>query len=589
MCLEMGGRKPTVSLCIYAMTVLSLVIVSCTDEGINTQSEDRLSIRDITPTSQTREAPQSPIARPTQPPTATPMPIERPYLNPILGGVLTVASVADIPHRDIHQESQYALASLGPGISYSRLTKVETGQNIEKHSLAIICDLCKTWTMKDDFSYEFHIRDDVYWHPSRDMRKRRLSAADLEYSYNRIMSEEWAKSSLYQDKGIEQFTSPSEYILNVKTRFLDNDALLSLADASSKIVAHEIVDKYGDLKNSPVVGTGPWLWESTSSGVGSEFEANPDYFEPGIPYLDHLVIKSLPNNDSTQDGWQKHAAALESGLVDMIMMNALEMNQWDPNLQAYKVYQSNNATKKIALGINVQSEPLNDLAIRTAILKALDPWDYMDIVWNGTGSSNIGIPIYSPNYGISETEIRTEYFANPGQARDLIKDLPTDFPSEISLTVADFDDDHLQLALRISEDLTDVGFNIETRSIHPSQYWEQLLNPLKTYQLILGSLPPIQTTNSFLTGVLHSRGLFNISDHRDGTLDLMIEQQISELSEEIRIQRLSDIEKHILENRYMFTPINAPSYWIYADTIENFYPTNAIGEYNHWAHVWIDN
>ena len=589
----MGGRKPTVSLCIYAMTIFSLVIVSCTDGGINTQPEDRLTIRDITATIPVPEDTQSPTARPTEqptePPTAKPIPIESPYLNPILGGVLTVASVADIPHRDIHQESQYALASLGPGISYSRLIKVETGENIERHSLTLICDLCKTWTMKDDFSYEFHIRDDVYWHPNRDMRKRRLSAADLEYSFNRIMTEGWAKSSLYQDKGIDQFTSPSAYILNVKTRFLDNDALLSLADASSKIVAHEIVDKYGDLKNSPVVGTGPWIWENTSSGVGSEFKANPDYFDPDIPYLDHLVIKNLPTNHSTEYGWQKHAAALESGLVDMIMMNALEMKQWDPDLQAYKVYQSNNATKKIALGINVQSKPLNDLTVRTAILKALDPWDYMDIVWNETGSSTIGIPIYSPNYNISEAEIRTEYFANPGQARDLIKDLPNDFPLQISLTVAEFDDDHLQLALRIAEDLTSVGFNIETRSIHPSQYWEQILNPLKPYQLILGSLPPIQTTNSFLPGVLHSRGMINISDHRDGTLDLMIEEQISELNEEIRIQRLSDIQKHILENRYMFTPINSPSYWIYTDTIENFYPTNAIGEYSHWPHVWIDN
>ncbi len=249
MCLEMGGRKPTVSLYIYAMTILSLVIVSCTNGEKNIQSEERLTIGDITATipapkdtQSTREPPTGP---PTEPPTAKPIPIASPYLNPILGGVLTVASVADTPHRDIHQESQYALASLGPGISYSRLMKVQTGENIEKHSLTLICDLCKTWTMKDDFSYEFHIRDDVYWHPNRDMRKRRLSAADLEYSFNRIMTEGWAKASLYQDKGIDQFTSPSAYILNVKTRFLDNDALLSLADASSKIVAHEIVDKYG--------------------------------------------------------------------------------------------------------------------------------------------------------------------------------------------------------------------------------------------------------------------------------------------------------------------------------------------------------
>ncbi len=589
----MHARKPIVSLYVYALTIMSLVIVSCSNGEINTQSskDKGLTTRSYTSSVLRPTTTKSPTAHTTTLSTATPKPIptEHSDFNPIQGGVLTIASIAEIPHRDIHQESQYALSSLGPGISYSRLLKIETGPNIEKHSLNLICDLCKTWTMKDDFSYEFQIRDDVYWHPNRDMRKRRLSASDLEYSYNRIMTEGWTKSSLYQDKGIEQFTSPSEYILNVKTRFLDNDALLSLADASSKIVAHEIVDKYGDLKNSPVVGTGPWIWEGTSSGIGSDLTANPNYFDPEIPYLDQIIIKSLPNGHSKEDDWQKQAAALESGLVDMIMMNAMEMKQWDPNLDAYKVYQSNNPTKKIALGINVQSEPLSNLTARTAILKALDPWDYMDIIWNGTGSSNLGIPIYSPNRKISENDIRTEYFANPSQARKLVTDLPDDFPLAISLTVAEFDEEHLQLALRIAEDLTSVGFDIETRSIHPSQYWEQLSNPIKPYQLILGSLPPIQTTNSFLTGVMHSRGMINISDHRDGTLDLMIEEQISELNTEIRMQRLSDIQEHILENRYMFTPINAPSYWIYSDTIENFYPPNAIGEYSHWSHVWIAN
>ena len=587
----MGGKNPNVSLCIYAMTILSLVIVSCNNGAINSKSNTELTSTDSILNAPVIESTPSPTARSTKLPIAKPTPVtnEYPNLNPILGGVLTIAAVAEVPHRDIHQESQYARASLGPGISYSRLLKIETGAHVKKHSLTLICDLCKAWTIKDDFSYEFQIRDDVYWHPNRDMRQRRVSAKDITYSYNRIMTGGWAKSNLYQDKGIEQFTASSEYSLNVATKFLDNDALLSLADASSKIVAHEIVDKYGDLKNSPVVGTGPWIWEDTPNGVGSYFAANPDYFDPNLPYLDQLIIKDIPNNDYIVTAWQKHTAALETGLVDMIMMNTIEMKQWNPNLQAFKVYESNNPTKKIALGINVQSEPLNNLKVRTAIWKALDPWDYMDIIWNATGSANPGIPIYSPNHKLSENDIRTEYFANPGHARDLVKDLPDDVQLDISLTVSESDDEHLQLALRIADDLTSAGFHIETRAIHPSQYWEQLVNPLKTYQLILGPLPPIQTTNSFLTGVMHSRGMINLADHRDGTLDLMIEAQISEINEEARAQKLSDIQEYILENRYMFTPVNAPSYWIYSNKVENFYPNNAIDEYNHWAHVWIDN
>ena len=86
--------------------------------------------------------------------------------------------------------------------------------------------------------------------------------------------------------------------------------------------------------------------------------------------------------------------------------------------------------------------------------------------------------------------------------------------------------------------------------------------------------------------MLHSRGAINLSDHRDGTLDLMIEEQISEMDDNERTDKLLSIQEHILANGYMFTPVTSGSYWVYSNDIENFYPRNALSEYSHWSKIW---
>ena len=70
----------------------------------------------------------------------------------------------------------------------------------------------------------------------------------------------------------------------------DADALLSLADGHAKVVAAEVVERFGDLKDSPVIGTGPWIWDETGEAGEITFKRNTGYFAPGLPFLDEFVV-----------------------------------------------------------------------------------------------------------------------------------------------------------------------------------------------------------------------------------------------------------------------------------------------------------
>src|SRR5262247_2405440 len=55
------------------------------------------------------------------------------------------------------------------------------------------------------------------------------------------------------------------------------------------IVAREVVEQYGDLKKpESAIGTGPFLLERYEPNVKTVFKRNPDYFVPGLPWVDGL-------------------------------------------------------------------------------------------------------------------------------------------------------------------------------------------------------------------------------------------------------------------------------------------------------------
>jgi len=61
-------------------------------------------------------------------PVAMPTAVVAPAPSGFSGGTLKVVADSQIPHRDVHQEVQETLTALGPGLAYSRLLRLRSGQ-----------------------------------------------------------------------------------------------------------------------------------------------------------------------------------------------------------------------------------------------------------------------------------------------------------------------------------------------------------------------------------------------------------------------------------------------------------------------------
>ncbi|MFQ6030162.1 MAG: ABC transporter substrate-binding protein, partial [Dehalococcoidia bacterium] len=175
-----------------------------------------------------------PTPAPTPLPTATPVPTPTPVVSAVptgqSGGSLTIAGFADIPHRDVHQETQETLTALGPGLAYSRLLRLRVGPQVDQPSLLLECDLCQRWQLNEDFSYEFKLRPNVYWQNIEPVNGRVLVAEDLAYSYRRLQTPGWPSATRFSERGIGSIEAVDSDTLRVSLDFLDSDALLALAD-----------------------------------------------------------------------------------------------------------------------------------------------------------------------------------------------------------------------------------------------------------------------------------------------------------------------------------------------------------------------
>jgi len=520
-------------------------------------------------------------------PTPTPAPVVAPRPRGRRGGLLRVAGFAGVPHRDVHQTIQETLGSLGPGLAYSRLLRLRWGPELDQPSLLLECDLCLSWELTPDFAYEFQLRPDVRWQNISPVNGRALTADDLVFSYQRLRTPGWPIAGLFASIG--DIEAVDELTLRVNLISADADALLSLAHGHSKIVAREVVEQYGDLRDSPVIGTGPWLWNSTETGIGTSLSRNPDYFEAGLPFLDDLEFTVIKSQDAERSADRERLAAFQGGLVDMTLLPPVEWQALVDSGSDSASVVARQAGTGVVLSMNVQSFPLTKLSVRRAVLRALDPWDYVDTLWPGQGFVSLGIPVQDPNWILDRAEMRSQYFADPGAARRLLAGAGPSVAQDIELTVRTekFGQVYLDLERRVADDLRDVGFNPIIRRLNPDQFNEAVLGH-KDYQIALGVFPPAATTNGFLMGLVHSGGRWNVAAHQDRVLDSMIERQASEFDPQVRKELLKDIQRHMLDQGYLFSPITGASRWVFGQDVRGFHPNPALSEYAYWSRVWLD-
>ena len=516
-------------------------------------------------------------------PTAAPSPVVSlaistsvPVGEASRGGTLNIASRQAITHYDVHNDVSPALSTWGPGIAYSRLMRFQSGPGIALPSLQVQCDLCSSWSMVDDTTIEFQIRENATWQDISPVNGRAVTADDVVFSYRRQQRSEAPNAALLHLLDSMEATDSGTLRLSLKAP--DADFMVALADGHSKIVAREAVELTGDLIDGPTVGSGPWILTDTRPGVRHFFESNPDYYEEGYPLLDGLNIHVL-QDAGTRD------AAFQVRNIDVHQMSPVQWRDHVGRVPDAPGLLSPDQGTGLEVAMNAGSGPFQDARLRRAAMLSMDPWGAVEDIWLGAAAVGQGVPSPAADWLLPEDVMRT-YFGDATQARLLVSESESETPISVTIKVGDFGVSYLDHAARIADEMRAVGFEPEIEVVNRRIFGEDVWLG-GDYQMFVGPMAPVLSPNAYLLSVLHSGGQWNTTGVRDAALDALIESQAQELDPTKRKELFLEVQRRTMDNAHRFVAAGGVSIWTWWPRVQGFHPNFAGFEYAHWSRVYV--
>ena len=320
--------------------------------------------------------------------------------------------------------------------THSRLVKVKAGSSVKPGTTPIEPDLAESWTQPNDTTYVFKLRRGARWHAKPPVNGREVTAEDVKYTYERFLG------TTNPNRGMLEQVEKVEVVDKYTVKFTMKEPfawlLEALASTSTWIIAKEAVEQYGDLKKPETcIGTGPWMLERYEPNLRLTFVRNPNYFVPGLPYVDNVDMSIDTDPASAFAAWLtgRYDFGPEYGMV-VRRSDLAAAKQRKPGLQT----QDYTVVFGGITWVHLDQEPFKDIRMRRALAVATNWKEVLETsTWSqgGFGVPNPAMPAAFKDWSIPIDQLPTEgrklYEYDPREARKLLAE--AGFPNGFKTTM----------------------------------------------------------------------------------------------------------------------------------------------------------
>ena len=384
--------------------------------------------------------------------------------KPQYGGIFRFSMPADPRSLDPHQET-YGATTIITFNAYNNLLRF----NAEMTGWEL--DLAESVKQIDDLTYEFKIRKGVRFHKVPPVNGRELTSEDVKYSIERVSGLHGKKPDFkhryyFEDK-IKSIETPDKYTIIFKTVEPYAPFLLYISSPWCPIVAKEVVDQHGNLKNV-AIGTGPFILKEFVKGSHITMEKNPDYWKKGLPYLDAINIKIMSDPSSVLsafiagrlDGtgaYHHQLETLQKEAPETIIERLEGTHMWVLRVQPW------------IEGKKPLKPPLDNIKVRQAIAMAIDKPKLLKLAWGGFGTVGIGPvpPIFADS--LKEAD-QVQY--NPKRAKQLLAE--AGYPNGCSMELLTWNLPYMTAPAQVlKEMLKEIGIEVKLTLLEQAQYFNR--------------------------------------------------------------------------------------------------------------------
>ncbi|MCP4428482.1 MAG: ABC transporter substrate-binding protein [Chloroflexi bacterium] len=317
--------------------------------------------------------------------------------------------------------------------------------------------LAESWEISDDgLTITLHLREGVMFHNGREM-----TAEDVVWSVDYARDEEYGHHLSDRFGTCTGAAALDNYTVEIYYDKVAHSALDGLA--RMYIFPQEAVE---DIETTPV-GTGPFKlgeWVPGDHLTAIKFD---DYWQEGLPYLDEIIIKPIPDA-------QSRMVNLLAKSIDGLW----EVPQADISLlgqsEGIVVGQSAPGFGFYAFIMNINEPPFDNQLVRQAMNYAIDREKINQLAFHGEGMTTV-IPYTDASWAYPE-DLANYYTHDPEKAKELLTEAGYPDGFEVQMVIRGAGGPHLDQAQVYQQDLAAVGIDVEILPTELPQYWPILIN-----------------------------------------------------------------------------------------------------------------
>ncbi|MHB8732330.1 MAG: ABC transporter substrate-binding protein [bacterium] len=418
---------------------------------------------------------------------------------------------------------------------YNKLVTYDAG-------LHVVGDLAESWDNPDSRTYVFHLRHGVRFHDGAEM-----TSADVVYTINRILDPKTASPGRSYIDVIDTVTAPDKYTVRLGLKYPLASLLSGLASGNAAIVEQAAVQRAGDLQKTEA-GTGPFILAEWVPDNYMRLTRNPHYFKRGLPRVDEVVFRIIPEQASL-------LAGLRSRSLDMATISDGSVVKQAMGVNTLAVQQAPSLNLRI-FSFNTTRKPFTDSRVRDAIAYAIDRQAIINAAEFGMGVVSGPIPAPDRVWALPVSNF-PEYRPNPGRARQLLQEAGAAGAS-FSITVSPTYEGGLAVAQVIQSQLKAVGLNANIQNVEWGQYINQWVK--RDFDAMVELRGGDPDPDRFLYRTFYSTGAVNNFLFKDSTVDRLLDRGRVHVTVAGRLPIYHDLEHALVTDApavFLYTPMES--------------------------------
>ncbi len=459
---------------------------------------------------------------------------------------------------------------------YNGLVQLDENLNVQP-------SIAKNWNISDDgLTYTFNLRDDVYFHDNEcfaDGKGRRVVAADVVYSFNRILDKTvnspgaWIFKDRVADNEPFKAIDDNTFQVKLKRPFRPMLGILSMQYCS--VIPNEAIEKYSKAFRANPVGTGAFKITKWLENQALLLTKNEKYFEADLPKVDAVRVNFMTDRNTAylelMNGNLDFISGLESSYADELLTETGELK---PEHTGKLQYQKSPYLNSEYFGINMDftgkraDSPLRHKKVRQALNYGFDRAKMLQTLRNGVArpATSGFAPAGLPSFDVSKVK---GYDYNPSKAAKLLAE--AGYPNgknmpEIELRT---NSDYLDICQFIARQWEDLGVKTKIELMQ-SATLRELMSKGEADFFRASWIADYPDAENFMT-LFYSKNPAppNYTRFKNVDFDKLYEAALNENNDAKRYDMYQQMDRIVIEE--------APVIFLYYDETARFFRANVNG------------